>query len=618
MLTFFKPQIHFMFWQTLKTRYSYFRMAVENCLRDNFAFEPAVERRFWEYQRTENLRNLLNILVFGAAAFVVLLGWDIFFSYEISPLKVVGHLLVVLSLSGVAIYLRIKHHAPNRVPALFVSSILLAIIIVSGSFLISGNPVEYTASWLGLLAIGFISYGQVSISGVQIRLLNLTALLAIMLIGHMIGVEVVILGASVLLLLIFNLFCGCLQYQLEAQARRLFLKRCEAESIAEDRSLFLRQISHNLRQPLQAVSCYSSVLEATFAEKPNDPMRTIIGKLGGAIDELNNAFIHILDIANLETGKQLPLLSEVDLNVLLARMEDQFAPQAARRGLKLIIKQRRKPPFNIYTDASILSQILGNLIDNAIKYTVQGWILVETVNIGENRLKLRVLDTGIGIPEQQKTKIFDEFFRCHRNGRDTHIQGLGIGLSYVAKAVDYLPKHALKLYSRLGQGSDFQLLLPAAETAPHCVWSPNRVGDKALAGTFVFLVDDDQEVLDALSEHLSGWGCLVQKAASKSETVAALQENIRPPDLLISDFYLDNQETAHDIVELVEAEYGMLPTLILSAHALSLDLKTQLPAYAVFLRKPAGTDMLLQAIHQALAQVQSNQKNLLPVMENLA
>ena len=601
MLTFFKPQMHLIFWHGLKTQCSRLRIGARNDLFGNLAFEPVIERQFWECQHKENLANLLSSLMLGVAAFFVLFGLDVL-TREASLLKQACHLLVMFSLSGAVIYLRIKDDADKRVPGIVKTSILLSILVVTGILVVDVNPADYMASWLGLLLIGFVSYGQISISGIETRLLNLMAVFALLLIGNMIGVEVLMLAWSVLLLLIFNLFGACAQYRLEVQARRLFIERRKASSVAEDRTLFLRQISHNLRQPLQAVSCYSSVLEAGFADKASDPMCAIIGKLGVAIDELNNAFTHILDIANLETGKQIPLLTEVDLNVLLARMEDQFAPQASRRGLKLVVKQRSRPPYNIYSDACILSQIIGNLIDNAIKYTAKGWILVETVNIGNQRLKLHVIDTGIGIAEPQKSKIFDEFFRCNRHSQELHAQGLGIGLAYVAKAVGHLPKHALKVYSKLDQGSDFQLLLPVADVAPRCEWSAHAIDNSELAGTFVFLVDDDPEVLDALAERLRGWGCLVQKAASRDQIITALRENIRAPDLLISDFYLDNQETAHDIIKLIEAEYGNLPTLILSAHVLSADINRRLPAHARVLRKPAGADMLLDAIHQVLAQ----------------
>ncbi len=221
------------------------------------------------------------------------------------------------------------------------------------------------------------------------------------------------------------------------------------------------QLSHNLCQPLQTLGCYSSVLDAAYANKPGDPLQQVAAKLGFAIDEFNAAFNHILDIANLETGKQIPRLAAIDINNLLVKLENQFAPLAANRGLKLNVRLRSRPPYTVYSDACILSQIIGNLIDNAIKYTANGWVVITAVKISGDRLKLHVCDSGIGIADELHDEIFEEFFRCHRG--QTH--GLGIGLSYALKATECLPNHSLQVYSRLHHGSDFQLCLPVNSTA---------------------------------------------------------------------------------------------------------------------------------------------------------
>lgn len=271
-----------------------------------------------------------------------------------------------------------------------------------------------------------------------------------------------VIGRSlVMMLLIANIFSFRARFQLETHARRLFRDCRKAESIAADKTRLLMQLSHNLCQPLQALSCYSSVLDAAFANKQGDPLQQVIAKLGSAIDEFNDTFNHILDIANLETGNQTPQLSAVDINTLLAKLENQFAPQAARRGLKLNVRLRSRPPYAVYSDACILSQIIGNLIDNAIKYTASGWVVITAVKISDDRLKLHVCDSGIGIADELHGEIFEEFFRCHRG--ETH--GSGIGLSYALKATERLPKHSLQVYSRLHYGSDFQLCLPVSGTA---------------------------------------------------------------------------------------------------------------------------------------------------------
>lgn len=430
---------------------------------------------------------------------------------------------------------------------------------------------------------------------------GIVAMIALPASGYLIGVGIPALMPSIMVLQIVNLFGFCTRRQLEADARNLFRERRKAEYTSENKTQFLRQLSHNLRQPLQALSCYSSVLDAAFADKVDDLLQPVVGKMGFAIDELNNAFNHILDIANLESGKQIPFLTVVNINVILAALEDQLAPQAAKRGLKLRIKLRSKPPFSVFSDASILSQVIANLIDNAIKYTIKGGILVQTIKIGSDRLKLNVCDTGIGITEQQRQNIFKEFYRGHRRREDQHIYGMGIGLTYVLKAVEHLPEHSMTFHSIPNCGSNFCLDLPVAVESPDCKRLLNN-SDRNLAGSFVFIVDDNHQILTALTEQLTAWGCLVQQAVSKTETQAALVENIRPPDLLITDFYLEDNETAHDIIATIEADCGPVPTLILSAHTIPAADKARFPENTLLLRKPARAAVLMEMMAKAMGK----------------
>jgi CheY-like chemotaxis protein len=171
----------------------------------------------------------------------------------------------------------------------------------------------------------------------------------------------------------------------------------------------------------------------------------------------------------------------------------------------------------------------------------------------------------------------------------------------VLKAVEHLPEHSLDVYSKPNRGSDFQLGLPVAIEPPYCQWLPGNAGND-VAGSFVFIVDDDQEVLDALVEQLASWGCLVQRAGSKAETLAALTDNLRPPDLLISDFYLGDKETAHDIIAAIEADCGPVPTLILSAHAIPAEDKAKWPEHTLLLRKPANAAVLMEMMMKAMGK----------------
>jgi hypothetical protein len=117
----------------------------------------------------------------------------------------------------------------------------------------------------------------------------------------------------------------------------------------------------------------------------------------------------------------------------------------------------------------------------------------------------------------------------------------------------------------------------------------------------VFVVGDDQ-FLNTLMLTLSTWGCLLQKATSKAETEVALSQNFREPDLLISQFHLNNQESVHDIIAIVQSYCGSIPTLILSAEAILDDDKAKLPKNTLLLRTPTSDNTLMNMMNKAMAK----------------
>lgn len=302
----------------------------------------------------------------------------------------------------------------------------------------------------------------------------------------------------------------------------------------------------------------------------------------------------------MESGKQQPILSQVNLNLLFDSLETQFAPLAIKRGIRLKVLRRPHPPYTVISDPHILQQILSNLIDNAIKYTRQGWVLIAAIKINPAQVKIHVRDTGLGISDDMQAHIFEAFYRGGKRQCDGNIDGLGIGLAYTLKASEHLPEHHLTYQSLINQGSDFMLTLPSGASQQEKNHSATQ--QQSIAGNYILAVDDDTELLSALTAQLQSWGCLVQHATSNSETLACLSDALRPPDLIITDFLLGNGETAHDIITSVQNDCGPVPTLVLSAHAISDADKHKLPTHTLILRKPANAALLLAAINSAMAK----------------
>jgi len=555
-------------------------------------FDADNELLFRQEQQINTLKTLKTGLLL-AVIYVLALNSSLVLYGHYSRHEIIVCLAIMLILVIVFLTLHRQPNLKKHINKAAKLSATLSVADLIGMLFIEGHLAFYSQLWIGLLPIYFFSYGYRFMSIAETLTLGLLTLIVLPLSGYLMNIENKTLMTTMMTLLILNTLGFYIRYQLEIHARIVFLERRKVELALKDQALFLRQLGHNLRQPLYALSCYASVLDTACIDKTNPHLQQLAGKLGLAVDNLNGTFNHIIDIANLESGQQTPQLSSVDINVLLANMENQFALQALNNGLKLNIHLRSQPPYTVYSDPHILSQIIGNLIDNAIKYTLSGWIVVAAVKIKGNRLKLHVCDSGIGIAEEFHAEIFKEFFRCQKRQTDSQSHGLGIGLAYVLKATKYLPNHHLQVSSRLHKGSDFQLYIPVINSTQA---QPLNFSD-----CFVFVVGDDQ-FLNTLMLTLSTWGCLLQKATSKAETEVALSQNFREPDLLISQFHLNNQESVHDIIAIVQSYCGSIPTLILSAEAILDDDKAKLPKNTLLLRTPTSDNTLMNMMIKAMAK----------------
>jgi signal transduction histidine kinase len=208
-------------------------------------------------------------------------------------------------------------------------------------------------------------------------------------------------------------------------------------------------LSHDLRQPLQALTLLTSALrklskDAGLTEALKEQERAI-----GAASGLLNS---LLDLHKLESGSRQPSFDDFGSAELLDEVRTEFAESAARKGLRL---QFETCGESARSDRILVGQILRNLVSNAIRYTAAGCVRVRCSPEGDN-LRLEVIDTGIGIPADAVPHIFDEFYQVSdAAGREGH----GIGLS-IAHRIARLLDLEIGVRSKLGNGSIFTLVLP--------------------------------------------------------------------------------------------------------------------------------------------------------------
>ncbi len=243
----------------------------------------------------------------------------------------------------------------------------------------------------------------------------------------------------------------------------LALAKTEAERANVAKSKFLAAASHDLRQPVQSLTLLLSAIKGQVKDRPRTASAVEMAK--SAVDSLNGLLTGILDISKLGAGVVTPILGDVDLGELVDRLTKEYGSRAAAEGLTL---RYVSSAIWVRTDAALVERIARNLIENALRYTEKGGILIGLRKRGGN-VRLDVIDTGIGIPADKQAEIFEEFRQLNNPARDAS-HGLGLGLSIVSRLAQLLGA-PVEVASRLSHGTRFSLLLPliraaAADTQP--------------------------------------------------------------------------------------------------------------------------------------------------------
>ena len=231
------------------------------------------------------------------------------------------------------------------------------------------------------------------------------------------------------------------------------------------KSRFIAAASHDLLQPMHAARLFSTALEQSVQ---SDEDRKTLQQLDRALHGAESMLSALLDIARLEGGTIQPKRQSYPLHDLLSDLELQFKSIAAQRGIKLSVHDAQ---FWIDTDPQWIRRIIQNFVSNALRYTAKGKVIVGVLRSAEkpNNIRIGVWDTGPGIAEEQRIKLFQEFERCGHTSPWGE-QGLGLGLAIVQRMTSLLD-YPVHVYSEYGKGSCFMIEVPIVE-APKVVATP--------------------------------------------------------------------------------------------------------------------------------------------------
>ncbi|MBC8313876.1 MAG: response regulator [Bacteroidetes bacterium] len=286
----------------------------------------------------------------------------------------------------------------------------------------------------------------------------------------------------------------------------LHLAKSEAEKSSRMKSALMQNMSHEFRTPMNGILGFSEIL---FEELEDEKTRTKAEYVLSSGKRLQQTLDSIMLLAQLESDISLNP-EEINLASMLQEIASPMKEQAIEKGLDLTLSVEDE--LTLISDSSLLQRILTDILDNAVKFTNSGEVTINTCVTGSNRdqIEIRICDTGIGIPDEKLSLIFEEF-RQAEEGYDRPYEGSGLGLSIASKCIKILGG-ILNVESEPGKGSTFILSFPvnwkAEEPGEKAVVSPKPVEPRpkekpTVTEPFLLLVEDNDANIELIKLFLT-------------------------------------------------------------------------------------------------------------------
>lgn len=332
--------------------------------------------------------------------------------------------------------------------------------------------------------------------------------------------------------------------------------RKKADAANRDKTRFLAAASHDLLQPLNAARLYTATLLERAGGSDLAPLAESIEASLNAVEEIMSA---LLDMSRINSGALKPQPQPFQVSDLIQKIAVEFAPAAREKSIELRLVGSSAVAV---ADRTLVARILQNLVSNAIKYTRPGGGVLVGVRSRGSRVRIDVIDTGIGFNRDQHALLFAEFSRLEQGARMA--QGLGLGLSIVERLVAAMGL-TMELASVENKGSRFSLYLPKGKAQRAAPADERPENAASIAGLRILCVDNERAILDAMEGLLRGWGCDVRSARSLKDIDKDRLLVGWLPDMVLMDYHLD-QTSGLDAVEWLRHNVGgHLPAALVTA-----------------------------------------------------
>jgi two-component system CheB/CheR fusion protein len=369
--------------------------------------------------------------------------------------------------------------------------------------------------------------------------------------------------------------------------------RHQAEAADAAKSRFLAVASHDLRQPLQALRIYQGLLARTAS---NEQTRNIVCRIADSLNTMSGMLNALLDLNQIEAGTVKPAMTDFVIGDLLRSLRDEFLIQAQAKNLEL----RCVPcSLRVHSDLALLTQMLRNLVGNALKYTTTGKVLLGCRRCAE-RVSVEVWDTGVGIAEKDINAIFEPYHQINNPARES-AKGLGLGLSIVQRTANLLG-HSITVRSKLGKGAVFAIALgraPGAK-ASDLEGRLERQGEGdnvAKSACAILLIEDEQDVRESLSLMLRLEGFQVMTAHDGPSALGLVASGEAVPDLILTDFGLPGGMNGIELAgALRESLHRAVPVIVLTGDIRTSTLRAIADKGYAHVKKPTTGEELFREI----------------------
>jgi len=390
-----------------------------------------------------------------------------------------------------------------------------------------------------------------------------------------------------------------LRFENEELIARLRSEKLIAEEASTAKSRFLAAASHDLRQPVHALTLFVAALRP----RVNDlEARRLLDHIDSSVQAMGGLFNGLLDISRLDAGVVEVNPQTFAMQPLLERICRDYAGDTQAKQIALTLMPTRAA---VYSDPLLVERVVRNIVANAIAYTDKGRVLVGCRRRGR-KLCLQVWDTGHGIPEDEQARIFTEFYQVGNPERDRS-KGVGLGLAIV-KRLTALLGHPLMLRSRPGHGSVFTLELPFSDAAVTAASVGQEPLGEFVASGLILVVDDEATIQMAMKSLLEGWGFKAIVAGSCDEILPLLANCPDRPGLIICDYRLRAHEDGIRVIERLRSEYNddEIPGMLITGDTAPDRLREAQESGLLLLHKPVSNSRLRAAITHHMAHLKAH------------